>query len=99
MMRRRLALFVLTGSLFLSREAYLSQVHYKTITLAELIARSELVLVVKTAQPAQRQIPIPIGKDQKKQEAPAFVRVELRCAVQSAISLAGTELTGKTIEI
>jgi hypothetical protein len=63
-MRRRSALLVLgtvSGLLLSPREAHLSQIHYRTITLAELVESSELVLVVKTAKPARRQVEIPVG--------------------------------------
>lgn len=85
--------------LLLPREAYLSQVHYETISLKQVIERSELVLIVKLAKPNQRQIQVPIGKDKKGQDAPAFVRVLTRCEVQRALTAAGAELVGKTIEI
>lgn len=98
-MRRRLALFVLLGLLLPPREAHLSQVHYQTLSLKQVIERSELVLIVKLAKPNQRQIQVPIGKDQKGQDAPAFVRVLTRCEVQRALTAAGAELVGKTIEI
>src|SRR5262245_45278175 len=98
-MGRRLALMVFLGLLFLPREARLSQIHYREITLEDLVARSELVLIVKTAKPAQRQLEITIGKDRQKQDAPAFVRVQSRCEVQSALSKGGADLVGKTIEI
>lgn len=87
------------GLLLLPREAHLSQVHYRTISLEQLVERSEIVLIVKTAKPDQRQIQVPIGKDKKNQEAPAFVRVLTRCEVQRTLSPAGAELVGKTIEI
>lgn len=98
-MRRRLALSLMLGLLLSPREAHLSQVHYESISLAQLIERSEMVLIVKMAKPGQRQIQIPIGKDKKGQEAPAFVRVQTRCEVQRALTAAGAELVGKTIEI
>jgi hypothetical protein len=100
-MRRRLALsfLCLAGFLFCSREAYLSQIHYRGISLEQLVERSQLILIVKAASPAQKQINVAIGKDQKNREAPAFVRVLSRCEVQGAITPAGAELVGKTIEI
>jgi hypothetical protein len=98
-MRRRLALLLLLGLLLPPREAHLSQVHYQPVSLKQVIERSDLVLIVKMAKPSQRQIPIPIGKDNKNQEAPAFVRVQTRCEVQRALTAAGAELVGKTIEI
>ncbi|MFO0577465.1 MAG: hypothetical protein U1A78_25965 [Polyangia bacterium] len=107
-MQRRVALFVLTGLLFTPREAHVSQIHYQTVTLAELVERSELILIVKTAKPAQKQITIPIGTpgpnslvapSQQKKEAPAFVRVLSRIEVQGALSKDGAELGGKTIEV
>ena len=107
-MRRRVALVLLIGLVSSPREAHVSQIHYQTVTLAELVERSELILIVKSAKPAQRQINIPIGAPgpdslvaagQQKKEAPAFVRVLSRCEVLGALSKAGAELVGKTIEI
>lgn len=101
-MRRRLILSVLLGVLLLPRGAHLSQIHYQIISLKELMERSEFVLVVKLAKPSQRQIQVPIGKDRRNQEAPAFVRVQTRCEVLRALAPAGTtgaELVGKTLEI
>lgn len=98
-MRRRLFLLTL-GAFFLPiREGHVSQIHYRGVTLAQLIEQSDLVLVVKPARPPQRKIEIAIGKDAQGHEAPAFVRVLSRFQVDAALSDAGRDLVGKTIEV
>lgn len=99
MMRRRLFLLTL-GAFFLPiREGHVSQIHFRGVTLEQLVEQSQLVLVVKPAQPAQRKIEIAIGQDAQGREAPAFVRVLSRYQVEDALSFAGKELVGKTIEV
>jgi hypothetical protein len=77
----------------------LSQIHYQDISLQDLVDRSALILVVKTAKPGQRQIQIPIGKDRSNKPAPPFTRVQVRCEVQAALSEGAAALVGKTLEI
>lgn len=77
----------------------MSQIHYRGISLAQLVERSDLVLIVKPADPPRRRVEIAIGMDPRGQEAPAFVRVLSRCEVQGALSAAGAELLGRTLEI
>lgn len=77
----------------------MSQIHYRGIPLAQLVERSELVLIVEPADPPRRLVEVPIGTDPKGHEAPAFVRVLSRCVVRGALSASGAELVGRTIEI
>lgn len=83
----------------------MSRIHYRSISLEQLVQCSELVLIVKTADPPQRKIPVPIGASapsdpaQKRREVPAFLRVQSRCEVQGALTAAGAKLVGKTLEI
>jgi len=97
-MRFRTAAALLFTLLFWPKEAHLSQVHYRAISLEQVVARSELV-VIATPAGERRNVEVPIGGD-----APAFgysehpfsvsavLKGELRASEKETLWVAGANL-------